>query len=105
MITATFFTASDLPVGLRVCGHSGLADPGFDIVCAAVSSAVMLAVNTITDTFGIAAEVEVKENEVRLTDCRDQTAARILEALRNHLCVLESDYPTAVNVITKQVEE
>ncbi len=50
MIDVNFFVLPDGHIeGVGVTGHSSYAEAGSDIVCAAVSSAVFMAANTITD--------------------------------------------------------
>lgn len=43
--------------GFIIKGHSGYAESGGDIVCAAVSSAAYMTANTITDVLGIKADI------------------------------------------------
>ena len=47
-------------------GHSGYAEEGSDIVCAAVTSAVRLCECTINDVLGLGAHVKVNENTAAL---------------------------------------
>ena len=49
--------------GFSVSGHSGYAEEGSDIVCAAVSAAVTFAECTINDVLGNHANTKVKEEE------------------------------------------
>ena len=49
MIQAKFYKKNGKFSGFRVSGHAGYADAGEDIVCAAVSSAVQLTVNLLSD--------------------------------------------------------
>lgn len=49
MIKAVFAVKGEKFIGFTVKGHSGYAESGNDIICAGVSSALMLTVNTITD--------------------------------------------------------
>ena len=53
-------------VGFSVSGHAGYADAGEDIVCAAVSSAVQLTANGITEILGLSASVEAEGDTVSL---------------------------------------
>lgn len=53
--------------GFSVSGHSGYAEEGSDIVCAAVSAAVTFAECTINDVLGNHANTKVKEEEPRIT--------------------------------------
>ena len=48
MIKANFYQKNGLYCGFIISGHAG-GKYGQDIVCAGVSSAVMLTVNTLTD--------------------------------------------------------
>ncbi len=67
MITADFYRDSEgRLLGFEVSGHAGLADEGHDVCCASVSSAVMLAANTVTDAFKLDAKVNVEENDIML---------------------------------------
>jgi len=86
-------------VGFEVSGHAGYADSGEDIVCAAVSSAVQLSANALTDIIPAKADVRVKENLVALTitesiaDERVNYAAQaILEALWLNLKEISKQY-------------
>ena len=47
MTTVTFLTEESRIVGFEVSGHSGYADAGEDIVCAAVTSAIRLVLSLI----------------------------------------------------------
>jgi uncharacterized protein YsxB (DUF464 family) len=95
MIAADFFkNESDMLTGFRVSGHAGLADLGFDVCCASVSSAVMMAANTITEAFRLEADVEVGENEIRLNMKKpDENADKILMGLLIHLYNLKDEFP------------
>ena len=95
MIAADFFkNESDMLTGFRVSGHAGLADLGFDVCCASVSSAVMMAANTITEAFKLEADVEVGENEIKLSMKKpDENADKILMGLLIHLYNLKDEFP------------
>lgn len=67
MIKAIFYKSpKNSLLGFKVSGHAGLADVGYDVCCASVSSSVMMVANTITDVFQIKAKVDVLEDEIRL---------------------------------------
>lgn len=95
MTEVNFYTAKNGELlGFHIQGHSGFAESGEDIVCAAVSSAVYLVINTITDVMHIDAEVEVADGDAVLrilskhaVPCRD-----ILQGLKLHLLNLEEQY-------------
>jgi uncharacterized protein YsxB (DUF464 family) len=94
MITVTFYKFGDLICGFKSSGHSGYARQGSDIVCSAVSSAVIMAVNTITDVQHINADVTVGEGflELKLSLDEAQKSSDILNGLQLHLNALEEQY-------------
>ncbi len=87
-------------LGFHVHGHSGYAEEGEDIVCAAVSSAVYLVINTITDVIHIDAEVEIEDGEAVLRILSKHAAAcrEILQGLKLHLLSLEEQYSNFIIV-------
>lgn len=95
MTEVNFYTAKNGELlGFHVQGHSGFAQEGEDIVCAAVSSAVYMVMNTITDVMHIDADIEVADADAVLrilskhaASCRD-----ILQGLKLHLLNLEEQY-------------
>ncbi|MBO4866002.1 MAG: ribosomal-processing cysteine protease Prp [Ruminococcus sp.] len=95
MIAADFFrNESDMLTGFRVTGHAGLADFGYDVCCASVSSAVMMTANTITEAFKLEADVEVGENEIRLDMKKpDENADKVIMGLLIHLYNLRDEFP------------
>ncbi|MFU0833322.1 MAG: Ribosomal-processing cysteine protease Prp [Oscillospiraceae bacterium] len=107
MICAEFFTFSDgSPAGFRISGHSGAGAEGNDIVCAAVSSAAYMTVNTITDVVGIHhASVSVKDGYM---DCKiapedAKVCSTLLKGLRLHLLALRQQYPQNIQIIDTEV--
>ena len=104
MICATMLTRQDKLCGFTVSGHAGMAAHGSDIVCAAVSSAVYMAANTLTDVCGCAADIAEQDGHlsVRLTQPIGDSAQTILKGLQDHLQGLSAQYP---NFITIQLTE
>ena len=92
-------------VGFRISGHSGFASAGTDIVCAAVSSAAYMAVNTVTDILKAEAQVWADDGEMYLRIAsKDISSCRVLlEGLKLHLIGLEEQYPKAINVSYTEV--
>jgi len=87
-------------------GHSGYAEEGADIVCAAVSAAVNLAITTIVDVMGVKARTKVNEEEARITlklpaSCEENEDAvqDMLAGLMLYLCSLRDDYPNNIEVM------
>ena len=58
MTTVTFRSQGSRVIGFDVQGHSGYADAGADIVCAAITSAVRLVETTVNDVLGVAASIK-----------------------------------------------
>lgn len=91
--------------GFSVSGHSGYAEEGSDIVCAAVSSAVTFAECTINDVLGNHANVKMNEDEPRVTltlpaACDDEDAVQaILTGFTLTMCALRDDYPDYIEVL------
>jgi len=99
MIRAVFFEKNRTIIALRVSGHAMRGSAGTDIVCAAVSSAVYMAVNTVTDVIGAPAEATVNEGEL-FFETTDKTDAvqTVLAGLELHLRALQKQYPDNITV-------
>ena len=85
MTTITFRSQGSRITGFDVQGHSGYAEAGADIVCAAITSAVRLVETTVNDVLGLAASVKVRESDasisLRLPGSLGQTAESTCQAL------------------------
>ena len=83
-------------------GHSGSAESGQDIICAAVSSAAYMAVNTITEILGVDVEASVRDGYMKATiSGSNQAATDILRGLELHISELSKDYPDFIKIITE----
>ena len=100
MIRAIFTKSDDRFTGCVLSGHAGYDRSGRDIVCAAVTSALQLSANAITERFGVAARVETIGDRVSLSLPADAGAAacQMLAALSDHLTVLSEDYPGTIQI-------
>ena len=100
MVKAEFFRsgADGRLLGFSISGHAGFADEGFDIVCASVSSAVMLTANTVTESFKLDAKVADNGNEIllKLGNDPDGIGDKLLLGLLTHLYLLGEQFPDAV---------
>ena len=65
MIRAVFFE-SESGRGFEITGHAG-GNAGSDIVCAAVSSAVYMAANTVTDVINVHAGISEQDGHFRFS--------------------------------------
>ena len=83
MTTAEFLKKDGEVIGFKVKGHSGYDDRGKDVVCASVSSAVMLAANMVTEVLGIDADVSAYEDTITLmTNIKgDEKLQKLFEVL------------------------
>ena len=105
MTRCEFFTEDDRITGFSVSGHSGYAEAGADIVCAAVSAAVAMAEATINDVLGNHANTKVNENEPRITltlpvSCDEEDSVQaVLAGMMLTLCSMRDDYPDYIEVL------
>ena len=105
MTRCEFFTAEDRITGFSVSGHSGYAEAGEDIVCAAISAVVTMAEATINDVCGAKAKVRVKEEDARITltlpsSCDEEESVQaVLAGMLLTLCSLRDDYPDYIEVL------
>jgi len=105
MIRAEFRFKKGVPVSFKVSGHSGYAEKGNDIVCAAVSSAVELTVNGITEVVRTQCGVQVGQDSVELVLPQTSRPAdwHFVSALRLHLQNLSQAYPGTIELINSEV--
>ena len=105
MTRCEFFTEDDRITGFSVSGHSGYAESGADVVCAAISALVTMAEATINDVCGAKAKVRVKEDGARVTltlpaSCdEEETVQAVLAGMMITLCGLRDDYPDYIEVL------
>ena len=105
MTTITFHSMGDRLTGFTVSGHSGYAQAGADIVCAAVTSAVRLTECAVNDVLGLAASVKMREAELTLTlpgglgEQSEETCQTLLAALMVYLSQLQEEYPENILVL------
>jgi uncharacterized protein YsxB (DUF464 family) len=67
MTKITFFKRNGVYYGFRETGHSGYADAGEDIVCAALSAMTMLIVNTVEVSYASDVEYTIDEDTADIT--------------------------------------
>lgn len=101
-MTCVRFTFEDDKIsGFLVEGHTGLFEKGKDILCAAISSALYLVANTITDCMNVDASVEVKDGYMKLCVPNEdlQKCQEILTGLKQHLEQLAQQYPKGLEIL------
>ena len=95
----------DRITGFSISGHSGYAEAGQDIVCAAISAVVTMAEATINDICGAKAKVRVKDADARITltlpaSCDEEESVQaVLAGLLIYLCSLRDEYPDHIEVL------
>ena len=105
MTKCEFFTENDRITGFSISGHSGYAEVGSDIVCAAISAVVTMAEATINDVCGAKAKVRVKEEDARITlmlpaSCdEEETVQAVLSGMLVTLLSFKEDYPDYIEVL------
>ena len=88
-------------------GHSGFAQEGEDIVCAAVTSAVRLVEATVNDVMGLCAAVKVNEKTAAISfrlsgglgQTAESTCQNLMTGLMVYLTQLHDEYPENIEVM------
>ena len=105
MTRCEFFTEGDRITGFSISGHSGYAEAGQDIVCAAISAVVTMAEATINDVCGAKAKVRVKDEQARISltlpaSCdEEETVQAVLAGMMITLAGMRDDYPDYIEVL------
>ena len=107
MTTITFRSEGGRIIGFDSQGHSGYAEEGADIVCAAVSSTISLVEATINDVLGLAASVKVRESDAfislrlpgSLGPTAESTCQALLAGLMLYFTQLHDEYPENIEVL------
>ena len=103
MIRAEFYEKQGHLTGFRFSGHSGYAEAGKDVVCAAVSSAVQLTAN-ILDELGYEPQVTVGDNVIECI-CMNggEIPPRLLNVLKQHFEAILEEYPNTIKITISEV--
>ena len=105
MTRCEFFRNGERITGFSIAGHSGYAEAGADIVCAAVSTAVTMAEAIINEVCGAKAKVRVKQEDARVTltlptSCdEEETVQAALSGLMLTLLNIKEDYEDYIEVL------
>ena len=105
MIRASFlYSKGGFCVGFEVFGHSGFAESGLDIVCSAVSCAVQMCCNGITEIVKADAQIFVDPDKISLrVEKFDEKVQVLLESLRMQIGLLEKDYGENISLLLLEV--
>ena len=105
MTKCEFFMDGEKITGFSVSGHSGYAEAGSDIVCAAISAVVTMAEATINEVCGAKAKVRVKAEDARVTltlpnSCdEEETVQAVLAGMMLALISIAEDHPDYIEVL------
>ena len=105
MTRCEFFTEGDRITGFSISGHSGYAEAGSDIVCAAIPAVVSMTEAVINDICGAKAKVRVKDEQARITltlpvSCDEEDSVQaVLAGMMLYLCNLRDEYPENIEVL------
>ena len=105
MTKCEFFRDGARITGFSISGHSGYAEAGSDIVCAAISAVVGMAEATINDVCGGKAKVRVKDEDARITltlpaACEEEeTIQNVLDGMLLYLINLRDEYSDYIEVL------
>ena len=104
MISATLYLGEDGYTACRITGHSGQAEAGRDIVCAAVSILGCTCVNALESVCGVVPLIEENDDGVlgfRLPETIPEENAKaqiLMGALKQGLTDLAESYPRNVKL-------
>ena len=104
MISATIYEGENGYAACRITGHSGQAEAGSDIVCAAVSILGCTCVNALESVCGVVPLIEENDDGVlgfRLPETTPEENAKaqiLMGALRQGLTDLAEEFPQNVTL-------
>ena len=107
MTTVTFYTEGSRITGFDASGHSGYAEEGGDIVCAAVTSTVRLVECIVNDVMGLCASVKINEKTALISlrlpgslgQAAEDTCQTLLTGMMVYLSELHGEYPQYIEVL------
>jgi uncharacterized protein YsxB (DUF464 family) len=102
MTTIRFFRTHGRISGFSCQGHSGYAEAGEDIVCAAVTSAIRLVECTLNDVQDLGAPFHVDDEAAEISLSLPQGASRgqdILQGMFLYMRELSREYPYHLTVL------
>ncbi|MGN1039288.1 MAG: ribosomal-processing cysteine protease Prp [Oscillospiraceae bacterium] len=109
MIIAEFEKSAENFVGFNISGHADYADYGKDIVCAAVSSALQMVTNGLTEILKLKCKIKEDENNIALKIMANNKADNLksgyafIESFYLHLKLLAKTYKRTIKVIILEV--
>ena len=113
MTTVTFHRADRRLDGFKAEGHSGYAEAGSDIVCAAVSAAAGLVECTVNEVLGLGAAVKARPKTASLalklpaglSQANEHTCQNLLTGMMVYLQSVAEEYPDNLIVLLDDDDE
>ena len=108
MIFATLYRKDGRYTGFEARGHSGYAETGSDIVCAAVSVLGCTCVNSLEALLGVRARIGANREGLltfdlpSMTEDQEQGAQLLMGALAQGLSDVQEEYPGYVKFEIKE---
>ena len=105
MIKVEFFSQDGRRTGFSVSGHSGYAEAGADVICAAVTAVVRFAEATLNDILGVGAKCRVDEPNAAVTLTlpahyeEEEAVQAILDGMMLTLASLRDENPDYIEVM------
>ena len=105
MIKVEFFSQEGRRTGFSVSGHSGYAEAGSDVICAAVTAVVRFAEATLNDILSVGAKTRVDEAKASITltlpaNYEDEdTVQAVLDGMMLTLVALRDENPDYIEVM------
>ena len=107
MTTIHFLSEGARIIGFDAKGHSGYAEEGEDIVCAAITSTVRLVECILNDVMGLCASVKVHEKTATISlrlpgslgETAESTCQTLLTGMMVYLSELHNEYPDHIEVL------
>ena len=102
MIRIEFFSGVNGLCGFESTGHAAEAE-GESIICAFVSSACLMAANTVTEVLKLDCDAQSEDGYLKLMILEDATPAQdILNGFKLHMTELAKQYPENIKVIYRR---
>lgn len=103
MIKIEFFSGINGLCGFEASGHAIGGDAGENVLCAYVTSACIMAANTVTEIIGLDADSQSDDGYLKLMIMENSAAAQdVLGGLKLHLTELQKEYPQSIKVIYRR---
>ncbi|MDO4742589.1 MAG: ribosomal-processing cysteine protease Prp [bacterium] len=104
MTTVRFYKSDNAICGFNIIGHSSESCSDFNgkLVCAAVSSAAYMTVNTLTEVIGAKVSAKISEAQMKvLLISGIEKSQPILKGFRIHIEQLSQQYESNLKIISE----